>query len=115
MLASGWIIAVCISFGTSTTTGPGLPEVAISKAALMVASSFSSSVTKKTCFATDPMTLVIGASWKASVPIELLPTCPQMTIIGIESAMASLTGVTVLVAPGPEVTSTIPGLPVALA
>ena len=29
--------------------------------------------------------------------------------------MASLTGVTVFVAPGPEVTNTTPGLPVALA
>ena len=35
-----------------------------------------------------------------------------MITIGIESAMASLTGVTVLVAPGPEVTITTPGFPV---
>ena len=35
--------------------------------------------------------------------------------IGIESAIASLTGVTVLVAPGPDVTITTPALPVDLA
>ena len=38
-----------------------------------------------------------------------------MMTIGIESAIASLTGVTVLVAPGPDVTITTPGLPVDLA
>jgi hypothetical protein len=31
---------------------------------------------------------------------------------GIESISASVSGVTMLVAPGPEVTSTTPGLPV---
>jgi len=34
-----------------------------------------------------------------------------MTTIGTESAMQSRTGVTVLVAPGPEVTSATPTLP----
>ena len=33
-------------------------------------------------------------------------TWPQITTIGIESAMQSRTGVTVFVAPGPDVTST---------
>ena len=56
----------------------------------------------------------MGASWNASLPIDDRLTCPHITIIGIESAIASLTGVTVFVAPGPEVTITIPGLPVAL-
>ena len=59
---SGIIIEFWMSFGTSTTTGPGLPDAAISKAARTVASSFSDSVTRKTCLATEPMTLVIGAS-----------------------------------------------------
>ena len=55
--------------------------------------------------------LLIGASWNASVPIAAVGTCPQMTTIGIESAIASRTGVTVLVAPGPEVTRATPTFP----
>jgi len=35
-----------------------------------------------------------------------------MTTMGMESAMASMMPVTVLVAPGPDVTSTQPTLPV---
>ena len=38
-----------------------------------------------------------------------------MTIIGTESAMESRTGVTVLVAPGPEVTRQTPTRPLARA
>ena len=38
-----------------------------------------------------------------------------MMTIGMESAIASLTGVTVFVAPGPEVTITTPGFPEDLA
>ena len=42
-------------------------------------------------------------------------TWPQITTMGTESAMQSRTGVTQLVAPGPEVTSTHPTLPLARA
>ena len=80
-----------------------------------VDSSFSGSVTRKMCLATAPMTEGIGASWKASVPMEGRATCPQITTIGIESAMQSRTGVTVLVAPGPDVTRHTPTLPLARA
>jgi hypothetical protein len=62
-----------------------------------------------------PHELETGASWKASVPIAGVGTCPQITTIGIESAMQSRTGVTVLVAPGPDVTMTTPTLPLARA
>jgi hypothetical protein len=58
---------------------------------------------------------LIGASWNASVPMADVGTWPQMTTIGVESAMQSRTGVTVLVAPGPEVTSATPTLPLARA
>ena len=54
---------------------------------------------------------LIGASWKASVPTAPVGTWPQITTIGIESAMQSRTGVTVLVAPGPLVTMHTPTLP----
>ena len=42
-------------------------------------------------------------------------TWPQITTMGTESAMQSRTGVTVLVAPGPEVTRHTPTRPLARA
>jgi hypothetical protein len=50
-----------------------------------------------------------GASWKASVPTAARATWPQITTIGIESALQSRTGVTVLVAPGPSHQARPPG------
>jgi hypothetical protein len=100
----------------SITTGPGRPVRAISNAVRTVASSFSGSVTRKTCLATPaPMTAETGASWKASVPTAPVATWPQITTMGTESARLSRTGVTVLVAPGPDVTMTTPTLPLARA
>ena len=61
------------------------------------------------------MMLGTGASWNASVPIALVATWPQMTTMGTESAWLSRTGVTVLVAPGPEVTKATPTRPLARA
>ena len=58
------------------------------------------------------MIAATGASWNASVPMAAVGTWPQMTTIGTESARQSRTGVTVLVAPGPEVTTHTPTLPV---
>ena len=86
------------------TTGPGRPVRAISNAVRTVASSLSGSVTRKMCLATEPMMEGTGASWNASVPMALRGTWPQITTIGMESAMQSRIGVTVLVAPGPDVT-----------
>ena len=54
----------------------------------------------------------VSHSWKASDPIKAVGTCPVITTIGIESISASVMPVTALVAPGPDVTSTTPGLPV---
>ena len=54
----------------------------------------------------------MSASWKASVPMESTPTWPVTTTRGTESIMASAMGVTMLVAPGPEVTRQTPTLPV---
>ena len=74
----------------------------------MVASILVGSVTRNTCLATEPMIAATGASWNASEPMALRGTWPQMTTSGTESAMQSRTGVTMLVAPGPEVTSATP-------
>src|SRR4030095_1982834 len=95
------------------TTGPGRPVRALSHAVRGVASSFDASVTRNTCFATEPMMLATGASWNASLPMAAVGTWPQITTIGTESAIQSRTGVTVLVAPGPDVTTHTPTLPVA--
>jgi hypothetical protein len=54
------------------------------------------------------MIAATGASWNASEPMALVGTWPQITTIGMESAMQSRTGVTVFVAPGPEVTMQTP-------
>jgi hypothetical protein len=57
----------------------------------------------------------MSASWKASVPIMDAPTCPVIATIGTESMWASASGVTRLVAPGPEVAMHTPTRPVAAA
>jgi hypothetical protein len=61
------------------------------------------------------MMLKTGASWKASVPMAARGTWPEIITNGIESAMQSRMGVTVLVAPGPLVTMSAPGRPLARA
>ena len=54
----------------------------------------------------------VSASWKASVPIKWLGTWPVKHTTGTESINASVRPVTAFVAPGPDVTSTTPVLPV---
>ena len=51
-------------------------------------------------------------SWKASVPTAARATCPVMATYGSESALAPMMPVTRLVAPGPEVATHTPTLPV---
>ena len=57
----------------------------------------------------------ISASWKASVPIAGPGTCPVIATTGTESIAASASGVTKLVAPGPEVAMQTPARPVTCA
>ena len=47
--------------------------------------------------------------------MAFLGTCPDKTIKGVLSLLASVIGVTRLVKPGPEVTIQTPGFPVDLA
>ncbi len=61
------------------------------------------------------MMLGTGASWNASVPMAVVGTWPQITTMGTESAMLSRTGVTIFVAPGPDVTNATPTRPLARA
>ena len=57
----------------------------------------------------------MSASWKASVPMAPLGTCPVMATIGTESMWASAIAVTRLVAPGPDVAMQTPTRPVTMA
>ena len=63
----------------STTTGPVRPVRAISNAARKVASSLLGSVIRNTCLAQADMMLNTGASWNASVPMEVRGTWPQIS------------------------------------
>ena len=54
----------------------------------------------------------VSHSWNASLPMRCVGTCPVRHTSGIESIKASVRAVTALVAPGPEVTSITPTLPV---
>ncbi len=75
----------------------------------------AASVTRNECFVTGMVTPTMSASWKASVPMRLAPTCPVIATIGTESMCASASGVTRFVAPGPEVAMQTPTRPVACA
>ena len=81
----------------STSTGPGRPVVAMWKASWMMRGMSWADVTSSLCLVTERVTPTMSHSWKASVP------------------MASASGVTMLVAPGPLVTMATPGRPVAWA
>ncbi len=52
-----------------------------------------------------------SSSWKASVPIRCVGTCPVMQTIGTESSSASAMPVTRFDAPGPEVATQTPTRP----
>ena len=56
----------------------------------------------------------ISHSWKASLPRDARATWPVMATMGTESALAPMMPVTRLVAPGPEVATQTPTLPVTL-
>jgi hypothetical protein len=96
----------------STSTGPGRPVVAIWKASWMARGRSSARFTRMLCLVQVRVMPTVSASWKASEPIRWVGTWPVRTTSGMESISASTMPVMVLVAPGPEVTSTTPGRPV---
>jgi hypothetical protein len=57
----------------------------------------------------------VSASWKPSVPSSSVRTWPVKKTTGTESIIASVSGVTMLVAPGPDVAKQTPTLPDAFA
>ncbi len=99
----------------STSTGPGRPVAAMWNASAIRRGMSAASVTRKECLVTGIVAPTMSASWKASVPIIGAATWPVIATIGIESMLASASGVTRLVAPGPDVTMHTPTRPVACA
>src|SRR5881394_3554927 len=89
--------ALAMSLGRSTSTGPGRPVVATWKASLTTLGMSWASVISQLCLVTGMVMPVVSHSWKASVPITLVGTCPVTAIIGTESTWASHSGVTRLV------------------
>src|SRR5918997_63622 len=81
----------------------------------MVRGMSSGLVTRKLCLVIGIVMPRMSASWNASVPIEPLGTWPVIATTGTESMCASASGVTRLVAPGPDVAMQTPTLPVACA
>src|SRR4051794_12025403 len=81
----------------------------------MVRGISAGSVTRKLCLVIGIVMPRMSASWNASVPIEAAPTWPVTATIGTESMCASASGVTRVVAPGPEVAMQTPTRPVAAA
>src|SRR5918996_3020313 len=109
------VVACRTSLGMSTRTGPGRPVAARWKASAIRCGISSGSVTRKLCLVIGIVMPRMSASWKASVPIAALGTCPVTATIGTESMCASAIGVTRFVAPGPLVAMHTPTRPVASA
>ena len=79
-------VAACrTSLGRSTSTGPGRPVVARWNASAMVRGIAAGSWTRKLCLVIGSVMPVMSASWNASVPMKLRPTCPVIATIGTES------------------------------
>ena len=84
-------------------------------AAFITAGISRTSWTSQECLTIGIVIPVMSHSWKASVPISIVRTCPVMQTSGVESIHASAIGVTRFVAPGPEVAMATPTRPEARA
>ena len=118
----GWILTgsysallPVTSFGISISTGPGLPDCAISNALRIVFARSLTFFTIKLYFVIGIVIPVMSISWKLSFPRSGTPTLQVIATIGIESINAVAIPVTRFVAPGPLVAKHTPTLPVARA
>ncbi len=96
-------------------TGPGRPLRATRKASTTTSPRSSGSITSQFFLVIGAVIRVTGASWNACLPMPGRATWPVMATSGIESIIASASGVTRLQAPGPEVAKQTPGRPVTCA
>src|SRR5581483_9490474 len=92
------IVWLAMSLGTSTRTGPGRPVVATWNASRTTIGMSEAFWISQLCLVTGIVMPVVSHSWKASVPMADSGTWPVTTTSGIESSMASQSGVTMLVA-----------------
>ena len=99
----------------SIRTGPGRPVRARWKASRIARGISSGCWIMKECLTIGMVMPIVSASWKPSVPSSSVRTWPVMKTTGTESIIASAIGVTRFVAPGPDVASETPTLPVAFA
>ena len=94
------------------STGPGRPSWATRNASRTVRARSLADMTRKVRLVHTEAMLQMSHSWKASVPMAARATCPVMATRGMLSALAPMMPVMRLVAPGPEVATQTPGLPV---
>ncbi len=99
----------------STRTGPGRPLPAMWKASWITRGMSRGSVIMNECLTDGIVMPMTSASWKPSVPSRSVRTWPVRNTTGTESIIASWIAVTRFVAPGPEVPSETPTLPVTFA
>ena len=99
----------------STSTGPGRPVRAMWNASCTTRGISAGCWMTNECLTIGIVMPNVSASWKPSVPSSSVRTWPVKATSGTESIIASVSGVTMLVAPGPEVAKTTPTRPVALA
>ena len=69
----------------STSTGPGRPVPARWNASAIVRGMSSTDCTRKLCLVIGMVMPTMSASWKASVPIDAVGTCPVIATSGTES------------------------------
>ena len=98
------------SAGTSSTAGPGRPEVAAAKAMSTKSSSRSARSTRRTDFATASNRRAWSSSWKAFLSTVLRATSCTSATTGTLAFMASASGGTSSVAAGPFCAVTTPTL-----
>src|SRR5699024_12440677 len=107
------VVWACIALlAMSTRTGPGRPVLAMWKDSAIREGMSAGSVIMNEGLVTGMVIPTVSASWKASVPMAASATWPVMATMGTESMLASASGVTRLVAPGPEVAMHTPTFPV---
>jgi len=78
-------VACSASLAMSTSTGPGRPVEAMWNASAIVRAMSSALVTRKLCLVIGMVMPEMSASWKPSVPISGVATCPVIATIGTES------------------------------
>ncbi len=99
----------------SISTGPGRPVRAMWKASCTTRGISVGCWIMNECLTIGMVMPNVSASWKPSVPSRSVRTWPVKKTTGQESIIASVSGVTMFVAPGPEVAKHTPTLPDAFA